>query len=170
MTIRYAKIAMVLALAAYALLVTFSNITDYGANFAFVQHVLSMDTTFQSKAAMYRAITTPELWHAAYWVIIAGEALTGLLLLAGGIQLFKARRASGAGFDQAKTRAVAGITAGFLVWFFCFIVIGSEWFLMWQSQVWNGKDTAFDVNLTLLAVLILVNQPDRDLVGPDART
>lgn len=162
LTIRYAKIAMVLALAAYALMVTFNNITDYGSNFAFVQHVLSMDTTFQSKAAMYRAITTPELWHAAYWIIIAGEGLTGLLLFVGGLQLFKARGASGAQFDQAKKLAIAGITAGFLVWFFCFIVIGSEWFLMWQSQIWNGKDTAFNASLILLAVLIFVNQPDRD--------
>lgn len=162
MTIRFAKIAMVLVLAAYALLVTFSNITDYGANFAFVQHVLSMDTTFQSKATLYRAITTPELWHAAYWIIIAGEGLTGLLLLTGGIQLFNARSGSGAEFDRAKNFAVAGMTTGFLIWFFGFIVVGSEWFQMWQSQIWNGKDTAFDVTLTLLAVLIFVNQPDRD--------
>lgn len=153
---------MVLALAAYALMVTFNNITDYGSNFAFVQHVLSMDTTFQSKAAMYRAITTPELWHAGYWIIIAGEGLTGLLLLMGGFQLFKARNASGPQFELAKKWAIAGATAGFLVWFFCFIVIGSEWFLMWQSQTWNGKDTAFNVTMMLLAVLIFVNQPDAD--------
>lgn len=152
---------MVLALAAYALMVTFTNITDYVSNFAFVQHVLSMDTTFQSKAVMYRAITTPELWHAAYWIIIAGEGLTGILLLVGGLQLFKARNASGGQFDQAKAWAIAGVTAGFLVWFFSFIVIGSEWFLMWQSQIWNGKDTAFNVTLILLAVLIFLNQSDR---------
>src|SRR5918994_6470166 len=47
---RYAKILMVLALAAFAFLVTFNNITDYGSNFAFVQHVLSMDTTFPGNA------------------------------------------------------------------------------------------------------------------------
>ena len=43
--IRLAKIAMVAGLGLYALLVVFGNITDYGSNFAFVQHVLSMDTT-----------------------------------------------------------------------------------------------------------------------------
>src|SRR5690606_23933039 len=69
MTRRYAKITMVLALAAFAFLVTFNNVTDYEANFAFVQHVLSMDTTFPSSPAKYRAITAPELWHAAYWLI-----------------------------------------------------------------------------------------------------
>ncbi|PTC20780.1 DUF2165 domain-containing protein [Pseudomonas baetica] len=32
---------------------------------------------------MYRAITTPWLWHAAYALIIAGEGLTGVLLIWG---------------------------------------------------------------------------------------
>ncbi len=49
---RYAKILMVLSLAAFAFLVTFNNITDYGSNFGFVQHVLSMDTPFPENAAM----------------------------------------------------------------------------------------------------------------------
>jgi len=76
MTTRYAKILMVLSLAAFAFMVTFNNVTDYGSNFAFVQHVLSMDTTFPDNAAMYRAVTNPLLWHLGYWLIIAGEGLT----------------------------------------------------------------------------------------------
>ena len=36
---RYAKIVMSLALAAFCLLVTFDNVTDYGTNYVFVQHV-----------------------------------------------------------------------------------------------------------------------------------
>ncbi len=80
MTTRYAKILLSLALAAFAVMVTFNNISDYGSNFAFVSHVLSMDTTFAGNTAMYRAITTPSLWHAAYWLIILGEGLTGALL------------------------------------------------------------------------------------------
>ena len=47
--------------------------TDYGANYQFVQHVLSMDTTFKAPAVMYRAIATPWMWNAGYWLIIAGE-------------------------------------------------------------------------------------------------
>ena len=45
-------------------------------HFTFVQHVLSMDTTFADNAAMWRAISAPCLWYVAYWLIIAGEALT----------------------------------------------------------------------------------------------
>ncbi len=40
MTTRYAKIAMTLALAAFAFLTVFNNITDYSSNFNFVHHVL----------------------------------------------------------------------------------------------------------------------------------
>src|SRR5687767_5105063 len=48
---RYAKIVMSLVLAAFCLLVAFDNITDYGTNYLFVQHVMSMDTTFPWQCA-----------------------------------------------------------------------------------------------------------------------
>lgn len=99
---RYAKIVMSLSLAAFCLLVAFDNITDYGTNYLFVQHVLSMDTTFPGNALMYRAITNPVLWQLAYAAIIAGEGLTGLLFLAGAIQLFRLRNASSAAFNQGE--------------------------------------------------------------------
>ncbi|HZD29913.1 MAG TPA: DUF2165 family protein, partial [Xanthobacteraceae bacterium] len=41
--IRAAKAATVAAIALFASLVTFGNLTDYGTNFAFVQHVMSMN-------------------------------------------------------------------------------------------------------------------------------
>mgnify|MGYP006212504177 CR=1 FL=1 len=48
----------------FAASVVLNNITDYGSNFRFVQHVMSMDTTFDGNAAMYRAVTTPLLTKA----------------------------------------------------------------------------------------------------------
>jgi predicted small integral membrane protein len=56
---RITKVIMVASLALFALLVTFDNLTDYDTNYAFVSHVLSMDTTFPGNALMYRAITSP---------------------------------------------------------------------------------------------------------------
>jgi predicted small integral membrane protein len=154
---------MVLALSAFAFMVTFNNITDYGSNFSFVQHVLSMDTTFPGNAAMYRAITQPMVWHAAYWLIIAGEGIAFVLLLLGAVRLWLARKASGWAFNEAKQWVVAGATVGFLVWFFGFMVVGGEWFLMWQSHTWNGQDAAFRFYAAILGVLIFVNQPDDDV-------
>ena len=46
-----------------------------------------------------------------------------------------------------------------------FIVVGGEWFEMWQSQSWNGQEAAFRFYITILAVLIFVNQKDDDLAA-----
>ncbi|MDD0981956.1 DUF2165 family protein [Pseudomonas shahriarae] len=162
MTTRYAKIVLTLMLAAFAALVAFNNLTDYGSNFAFVKHVLSMDTTFPGNTAMYRAITTPWLWHGAYGLIIAGEALTAVLLARGALAMWRARLGSGRQFDAAKQVAIVGFTAGLLVWFFGFMVIGGEWFLMWQSHQWNGQEAAFKFYMALLGVLIFLNQAEAD--------
>ncbi|MGF6098932.1 DUF2165 family protein [Pseudomonas sp. 18175] len=162
MTTRYAKILLVLALAAFAGLASINNLTDYGSNFVFVQHVLSMDTTFPGNAAMYRAITTPWMWHGAYWLIIAGEAVTALCLTSGALALWRARHGSGDTFNRAKKLATLGLTLGFGVWFFGFMVVGAEWFLMWQSRQWNGQDAAFKFYMAILGVLIFVNQPDKN--------
>jgi len=159
---RYAKITLTLALAAFAALVAFNNMTDYGSNFAFIKHVLSMDSLFPNNAAMYRSITTPWLWHAAYWLIIAGETLTAVLLARGALALWQARQATASEFNQAKKYATVGLTLGFVVWFFGFMVIGGEWFLMWQSQQWNGQEAAFKFYMAILGVLIFLNQSDVD--------
>src|ERR1700744_5647772 len=58
---RYAKIIMMIGLGLFGLIVALDNVIDYGTNFAFVQHVLSMDTTFPGNALTWRAITSPPL-------------------------------------------------------------------------------------------------------------
>ena len=72
--IRAAKAATVAAIALFASLVTFGNLTDYNTNFVFVEHVLAMDTIFPFSTIKYRAITSPAFAHAAYALIIAAEA------------------------------------------------------------------------------------------------
>ena len=160
---RIAKVLMVASLAAFALIVTFDNVTDYGTNFAFVRHVLSMDTTFQGNALLYRAITAPLAWHAAYILIIAVEALTGASLAIAAVAMSRALRADSATFRRAKRFAYVGITLAFLLWFTGFMVVGGEWFAMWQSNTWNGQQAAFRFCPTALAVLLFVNQPDEEL-------
>lgn len=160
MASRYAKIIMCLSLAAFCFLVTFGNITDYGSNYAFVQHVLSMDTTFPGNSLMYRSITNPALWAAGYWLIILGEGITCLLFLYAALRLWNARNANAATFNAAKGPVIAASTMGFLIWFLGFMVIGGEWFAMWQSSTWNGQEAAFRFYITILAVLIFVMQPD----------
>ncbi len=162
---RLAKIAVVAAVAAFATLVVFGNITDYGTNFAFVRHVLAMDTIFPDSGIRYRAITDPALHHGAYALIIAAEALTALLCWAGALVLLRAVRDKAALFNRAKAFAVAGLTLGFLTWQLGFITIGGEWFGMWQSAQWNGVQSAFRIAMIIIAVLIFLALPDEEMGG-----
>lgn len=34
------------------------------------------------------------------------------------------------------------------------MVVGGEWFLMWQSHQWNGQEAAFKFYMAILGVLI----------------
>jgi predicted small integral membrane protein len=158
--IRLVKVALVASTALFALLVAVDNVVDYDTNYAFVRHTLSMDTTFPDNALKARAITTPALWTLAYWLIIATEAAVGLLLAGGAFRLAAALRADGPRFNAAKRLVVLGAGLGFLLWFTGFMVVGGEWFAMWQSNTWNGQQAAFRFYMTLLAVLIFVNQTD----------
>ena len=170
LAVRLLKIAMVAALAVFALLVTFNNLTDYDSNYQFVRHTLSMDTTFPGNALMWRAVTNPTLWTAGYWAIILTEAATGIVLAIGAWRMLAALREDSARFNTSKQCALIGAGMGFLLWFGGFLVVGGEWFVMWQSKVWNGQEAAFRFSMTLLGVLVFVNQSDGDLADrPEMR-
>jgi predicted small integral membrane protein len=160
--LRASKTALVAAVALFASLVTFGNLTDYNTNFVFVQHVLSMDTIFPFSTIKYRAITSPALHHAAYAFIIAAEAATAVLCWIGAAKLASRLRADAGTFNRAKTCAVLGLTLGFLLWQVGFMSIGGEWFGMWQSKEWNGVPSAFRFLITIIAVLIFVAMPDQE--------
>ncbi|WP_374446402.1 DUF2165 family protein [Stella sp.] len=158
--LRLSRIALVATVALFFSLVGLGNVVDYGSNFAFVQHVLTMDTTFRAPALMGRAITDPTLHHAAYVLIIAWEILTALLLWFGAARLWAARAAPRRAYLAARGPAILGLTAGFLLYGAGFIAIGGEWFAMWQSPTWNGQRAAA-IFLLLIGVALL------HLCGPE---
>ncbi len=162
-TTRLVKTAMVASVALFALLVTFNNLIDYNSNYQFVRHVLSMDATFPGNALMGRAITQPSVWTLAYWLIILTEAAIGTVLAVATVMLAINLRSSAVRFNVAKKYAIVGAGLGFLLWFTGFIVVGGEWFAMWQSKDWDGQEAAFRFYMTLLAVVIFLNQPDGEL-------
>lgn len=163
MASRIAKVFMSLVFGLFGLLVAADNILDYGTNFEFVRHVLSMDTTFENGALRGRAILDPFWWHAGYALIILGEAVMGVLFLIGAAQLLRVLRAPAARFDAAKSWSILGATAGFAVWFAGFMLVGGEWFQMWQSSQWNGQAAAFRFYMPLMAGLIFIALPEREL-------
>jgi predicted small integral membrane protein len=132
-----------------------NNLTDYNSNFALVQHVLSMDTTFAESTVRWRAITNPMLHHAAYWLIIAAEGLAAALCLAGAGRMLLARAASADIFHQSKNLALWGLGIALALYLVGFMVIGAEWFAMWQSQRWDGRQPAFRI-LTCIGLVILI--------------
>lgn len=163
MIVRLAKVLLTFSVGVFALLVGVDNLLDYGTNLVFLQHVLSMDTTFADSALRWRAITAPWAHHAAYWLIIAAELAAGVLCLAGAWRLWKARAAPASAFNGAKDVAVAGLTAGFVLYFLGFLVVGGEWFKMWQSPTWNAQAAAFRFAASFALVLIFVAMRDEEL-------
>jgi predicted small integral membrane protein len=164
MILRIAKAAAAASIAAFFALVTFGNLTDYDTNFAFVQHVLAMDTIFPGSSVKYRAVTDPGLQHLAYALIIAMQAVTTALCWIGVLRLLRHLRGDAARFNRSKDVIVGGLTLGFLLYQFGFVTIGGEWFGMWMSQQWNGVPSAFRFLITIIAVLIFVSLPDGEVV------
>ncbi|MBF0680894.1 MAG: DUF2165 domain-containing protein [Devosia sp.] len=160
---RVSKAVLVAAMGLYAGLVAFGNLTDYGSNFAFVSHVLAMDTIFPDATIGYRAITAELIHHIAYWLIIITEILVAVLCLMGAARLFARRGANARDFNRGKGLAIGGLTLGFVLWQVGFMSVGGEWFGMWMSEIWNGLASAFRVFITMLAVLIYVVLPDGEI-------
>ena len=159
--LRVCKFFVSLSLAIFAFLVCLNNVADYDSNYAFVQHTLSMDTVFPSNTLKYRAILNPAVWSLAYGLIIATEFLTGALLLVGAIGLLKNIH-SRLEFNRAKNWVCLGCLVGFLLWFFGFIVVGGEWFCMWQSEKWNGVEAAFRFVVLIMLTLLFITMPESE--------
>lgn len=145
----------------FGLFVCMGNLMDYDSNYQFVRHVLSMDTTFGGNAIMWRAVTTPWMWTVGYIALIMAEGTFAALALIGAVQLFQHRNADAAPYERARGWGYAAYGLGLAIWFVGFIVVGSEWFAMWQSTLWNGKSTAMGITTLWVgfAVLLALNEP-----------
>lgn len=164
----------------YIVLVAIGNVTDFDTNFAFVQHVMSMDTTNFGAAKgtaldpdiMWRAITAPAAHYVAFVSIILWESLTAIVLIratALWISGFRSRS-----FEAARRWSSAGLLMIVILFLGGFIAIGGEWFQMWRSTDWNGIDAAFRNVVIALLGLLLLHLPSPDwkhlgaLEGPGA--
>lgn len=148
-----AATALTATVALYMTLVVFGNITDFGTNQQFVQHVLSMDTTFKDPDLMWRAVESSALQNAAYVAVIVWEALAAVVLLAATWFWITGLRLDA--YERARAVSTVGLVMVLLLFGVGFLVIGGEWFAMWQSSDWNGLDAAFR-NVALAAFTLLV--------------
>ena len=157
---RIVKTTSVAAIGLLSLLIVINNTTDYLTNYVFVEHVMSMDTTFPSSHVHYRSIGSTIIYHAGYCFIILMEAMMAFCCLKGSWQMFKNIKNNAAAFHASKNWGVAGITIGIVIWFFGFEVVGGEWFAMWQSATWNGLAAAERILSFLMLTLILLHFKD----------
>jgi predicted small integral membrane protein len=162
MTLRTIKVLLVFGVALFYTFVVFNNVTDYDSNYQFVRHVLMMDSTFPGNHGMWRAVNSPAVHTAFYVSIIGWETLTMLLSWLGGMKLARSWQGPAAQFHRAKSVAIAALTLSLLMWLIAFLAVGGEWFLMWQSKIWNGQDAAFRMFTVIGIVLVLLVQPDTD--------
>lgn len=162
MITRLAKILMLAGVGLLYALVVFNNITDFDPNYQFVRHVLSMDSTFPGNHGMWRALLSPSFHLAFYLGIIAWEIATTILIWWGVVRLLRALRLPAVAFNQAKRVSVMALTLSLLMWLVAFLSVGAEWFLMWQSRIWNGQDAAFRMFAVVALVLLILLQPDTE--------
>lgn len=163
MTLRVAKLALIIALGLLYTLVVFDNVTDYDSNYQFVRHVLMMDSTFPGNHLMWRAIQSPVVHTAFYIAIIGWESATMVLLWIAAARVEKALKKSAAEFQYAKNWALTALTLSLLMWLLAFLIVGGEWFQMWQSKSWNGEDAAFRMFTVVGIILLVVAQRDEEL-------
>lgn len=155
---------LVATIALFATLVAIGNITDYETNFEFVRHVLSMDTTLANSNLRYRAITSPTIHHIAYGIIILSQGAIAILCWTGAFRLVRAIQRPADDFNKAKTLAYAGLGLGLMLWQLGFIVVGGEYFSMWQSSTWNGVPAAFRFVMMIGLTLVIVASPESEEV------
>jgi predicted small integral membrane protein len=139
MALRASKAVLVFAIALFYTILVLNNITDYGSNYEFVRHVLMMDSTFPGNHGMWRAVNSPLVHTVFYISIIAWESVTMLLCWWAGVRLLKLYRADREQFAAALNVAMIALTTSLLMWLVAFLDVGGEWFLMWQSKMWNGR-------------------------------
>ena len=163
-TLPVAAGALVFLNGLYILLVAFGNITDFGTNQPFVQHVLSMDTTNfgaepgtdLDRDVMWRAIGNETVQDIAYLGLIAWESLAALVLLAATVLWI---RSPDHGYRDARALSTIGLLMLLILFFGGFITVGGEWFQMWKSVAWNGLEPAFRNSMLALATLVRFHLP-----------
>lgn len=107
------------------------------------------------------AIDSPILIRIILATIIVLEIAAGVLAAKGAMDLWKTRRADAAEFNNAKTFALLGCGAAFVVWFGLFSTVGGAYFQMWQTDFGAAAlQSAFQYAVLNGIVLLFVNAAD----------
>ncbi|WP_392566818.1 DUF2165 domain-containing protein [Utexia brackfieldae] len=154
------KATVALMVGFFCLIVGYDNIIDFQTNYGFVNSVLSMNTMEPffsgSTAITSRAIESPTLHLAGYWLIIIGELVAGTVCMIGSLTMFASIKK--ARFVNGQVIYLAGAVIAVLIWYFGFAVIGGEYFSMWANKM-NGQAKAYTFATFILLTAIFVAMP-----------
>lgn len=157
-TARVITSLFILMVVAYYLVVGFDNITNptnpNASNWPFVKGVLSGDAVPADSGFEWRFIDATWFQAASYIAVMACETLTGILLLIAGILGLRASSTSGQ-WNHAQKLTFLGGFLGLAVFFFGFMVVGGNWFIMYLNSQWNGLEPAFQNSVMTISMLIL---------------
>jgi predicted small integral membrane protein len=138
------------------------NLANFDAARAVVSFVISQTGHEYYPTHIVPAFAGDQAATIALLVIVAGEALVGLLCLKGALDLFTSLGADDETFHARKTFALLGTGMGMIVWFGGFIVIGAGFFQMWQTEIGDSSFRgAFIYAVTNGLVYLIVSQPER---------
>ena len=155
-TARLVVSVVVLIAASYYVVVAVNNVTNPASNWVFVKGVMSLQGVPAGSGFGWRAITATPLQIAVYVAIVAGEATAAALLAVGGVIGLR-RRAAHTEWLSSQRWTLLGCGVGLAVFFFGFMVLGGNWWVMYLNGKWNGLDAAFQNStltfLTLVAVI-----------------
>lgn len=159
-SIRSLQIVVLAFIAAFFTIIVINNITDYATNHWCVAHVLSMEGV-HSQEVKWRAIENPKLQNAAYVIIIFMEYLISGFCWAAVFQMADYKKAV-----RGKALGFIGLVMGFALFFGGFVVIGGEWFYMWQSPILGTLQTKATIfSLVMLAGIIFLTARDEKLLA-----
>ncbi|MXY76220.1 MAG: DUF2165 domain-containing protein [Acidimicrobiia bacterium] len=137
-------------------IVVLNNLTAPGANLAFVEHIMTMDTTNMDKGTQWREIRSPALHRIAFVTILLFEVAVTVLSLVGSYYLATNLGAPADAWEAAKLFGYLAFMAALVVWFLVIQVVGAEWFVSWQSESWNAIRDSTRINLITLAGIIIL--------------
>lgn len=159
-SLRIIKICLVATVALLFTIVAFDNVIEHESNLQFIQHLLSMDTTLHQPSLMTRAVTNPQSQRFIYYLLIIWQIMAAIICWFGTFALIASIRDNNTLFHESKSLAFLGLFTGVMLYLLGFIVLGGEWFSMWQSPTWNGQHKAGLYISIIMFVMIFLNTRD----------
>lgn len=146
------KALMVAAMALFLSMTTVDNLTMPDVGLGAVSTAMTMETTFKHPAAMWRAVPAKAPAVAVFAGIVLFETIAAVMCWIGALRMWRAR-ADAKTFKDASAIANLGLALTALLYFGAFLVVGTEWFLMWQSQ---QLGVALEVAFRMFAAAVLI--------------